>query len=223
VDCTRCQSGDRQCGRESLSVTDKEPLVLMVAKLTGHKGHTYLLRALPKVIQRFPNVRLALAGDGELKGQLVAEAASLRIAGHVKFLGRRTDIPDLFQAADLFVMPSYMEGLGTSLLDAIFARVPVVTTGAGGIADVIGLGHPTGPTTFTAEPRDSDSLARAIVAALELPQRCAKQVEHAYNYAMARFTHDHMVDGTLTVYRELLGEAARLRRAQSSRGQWRVA
>lgn len=209
VDPAKAQGGDRARGRSSLRLANDQPLLLMVAKLTGHKGHTFLLQALPAVLEKFPTTQLALAGDGELAEPLAAEARQLGIADHVQFLGYRDDISDLLKAADLFVMPSYMEGLGTSLLDAIFARCPAVTTAAGGIADVIGIDDPQGPVTFFAAPRDPGALAAGIIRALSSPAEAEQLVERAYARASKMFTDDVMVEGTLSVYREMLAARAR--------------
>ncbi len=202
VDPSRVLAGDRIRGRQALGIGDDEKLLLVVANLTDHKGHTYLLQALPRVLERFPNVRLALAGSGELEQPLKAKADRLRIRGRVSFLGYRDDIPDLLHAADLFVMPSHMEGLCTSILDAMFARVPIVTTGAGGIADAIGTDLPQGPVTFTAPPCDSNALAAALVTALASPADCEALASRAYERAAGLFTDRHMIESTLAVYAE---------------------
>lgn len=209
VDPGRVLAGNRSRGRQSLGIADDEKLILVVANLTEHKGHTYLLQALPRVLQRIPNVRLALAGTGELEPSLKTEADQLNVRDHVQFLGYRDDVPDLLQAADLFVMPSHMEGLCTSILDAMFARVPMVTTGAGGIADAIGTDLPLGPVTFTAKPRDADSLARAITFALASPAESSNLAERAYRRASQSFTDQQMVEGTLAVYSDLLNATDR--------------
>jgi glycosyltransferase involved in cell wall biosynthesis len=109
----------------------------VVASLTPCKGHAFLLDALPEVLAHYPKLRVAFVGDGEIAASLKAQVTRLGLESCTMFLGYRHDVPDMIQAADLFVMPSLTEGLGTSLLDAMFARVPIVTTGAGGIADVI--------------------------------------------------------------------------------------
>lgn len=204
VDPSRVLAGDRSRGRQSLGIGEDEKLLLVVANLTDHKGHTYLLQSLPRVLEQFPNVRVALAGTGELETALQAEADQLQLRDRISFLGYRDDIPDLLHAADLFVMPSYMEGLCTSILDAMFARVPIVTTGAGGIADAIGADLIKGPVTFTAPPRDSNALAAAIIAALASPKDCDRLAERAYHRAAGSFTHRQMVESTLAVYAEFL-------------------
>ena len=206
VDPARVAAGDRGRGRVALGVQEDEPLLTVVATLTPHKGHTSLLEALPEVISYFPKLRVALVGDGELIELLRAQTHRLGLDRQVMFLGYRQDVPDLIRATDLFVMPSHTEGLCTSLLDAMFARIPIVTTGAGGIAEVIGLDDPLGPCARVAAPQDSRGLARAIVRALAQQEANLPLVERAFQRAAEKFTHQKMIEGTLAIYREWLGE-----------------
>ncbi len=229
VDPAHSRSGDRRRGRESLGLAYDEPLLLCIATLTDHKGHTYLLQALPAVLEKFPQVRLMLAGDGELRDALEAESRTLGIAHAVAFLGFRRDVPDLLRAADLFVIPSHMEGLCSTLIDAMFARVPIVATRAGGIPEV--LGGDGGTKSLAAKlvpPRDPAALAAAInesLTALSEPSPSAsgehsriergqgesaglsalrQMIDHAEARAARLFTADKMVEGTLAVYQEVL-------------------
>jgi glycosyltransferase involved in cell wall biosynthesis len=225
VDPDRVRSGDRQRGRRSLGLTDEHVLLLTVAKLTEPKGHRFLLEALPLVIQRFPNVVAALAGDGELRESLEQQAERLGIQSHVRFLGYRHDVPDLIHAADLFVLPSLMEGLCSTLIDVMLAGRPMVTTAAGGIPDLVdsqatadrlpqrippsppaplpqaGEGS-CGMVAWTVPPRDPPALADAIVRALTSPDVCVAMQQRAQRRAEQYFTADCMVEATLAVYQE---------------------
>ena len=203
VDPARVRSGDRQRGRRSLALTDDQVLLLTVAKLTDHKGHRFLLDALPAVIQKVPNVVVALAGDGELRGSLQQQAQRLGIQSHVRFLGYRDDVPDLIHAADVFVLPSHMEGLCSTLIDVMLAARTIVTTTAGGIPDLVGCDEPGAePVAWTAPPRDSMKLAEAILRALASSDECAAMRQRARLRAEQLFTANHMVEATLAVYRE---------------------
>ena len=95
VDPARMSAGNRNVGRRSLQLSDQHKLLLCVAKLTDHKGHQYLLDAMPAVVRRHPEAILALAGEGELREELEAQVQRLGLETHVRFLGYRTDIPDL--------------------------------------------------------------------------------------------------------------------------------
>jgi L-malate glycosyltransferase len=205
VDPDRVARGDRQRGRESLGLDDGQPLLVCVAKLTDHKGHRFLLEALPAVIQKAPSVVVALAGDGELQETLQRQAKQLGVSSHVRFLGFRDDVPDLIRAADLFVLPSHLEGLCSTLIDVMLAERTIVTTTAGGIPDLLGNDDLSGaPVAWMVPPRDPNSLAIAILDALASPEKCAGMQKRARRRAEDRFTADCMVEGTLAVYREAI-------------------
>ena len=208
VEPTRGRSGDRERGRKSLGLASDAIALLCVATLTDHKGHTYLMRAMPAVLEKFPRVQLLLAGDGDLRGALEAEAKALRIAESVRFLGYRTDVPDLLKAADLFVMPSHMEGLCTSLIDVIFARAPIVACEAGGIPEILRQ-HPMdgAPVGRLVAPRNPTALAEGIVDCLQNPTDLRTRIDRAERRAERFFTADRMVENTLAVYGEVLAGA----------------
>ena len=203
VDPRFAESGNRLRGCQQLQVTDRQPLLLTVAKLTDHKGHEFLLRAMPSVITRYPNVRLILAGDGELRESLERLTQQLGIERCVRFLGFRRDIADLLAAADLVVQPSHMEGLCSSLIDAMFAERPIVATRAGGIPDLVDATEAGGPVAWLCPPREPDPLAEAILAALaDSDERC-RRGQRARLRALRHFTADAMVEATVAAYRRI--------------------
>jgi glycosyltransferase involved in cell wall biosynthesis len=204
VDPACVASGDRRRGRQSLGLADDQILLLTVAKLTDHKGHRFLLEALPEVIRRSPNAVVALAGDGELRETLERQAEQLGVQSHVRFLGFRNDVYDLIHAADLFVLPSHMEGLCSTLIDVMLAERTIVTTTAGGIPDLVGGDEPGGaPVAWMVPPRDPKALAEAILRSLASPQQCGQMQKEARRRAEERFTADRMVEATLIVYEDV--------------------
>jgi glycosyltransferase involved in cell wall biosynthesis len=204
VDPTRVAAGDRRRGRQSLGLADDQILLLTVAKLTDHKGHRFLLEALPEVIQRLPNAVVAFAGDGELREALERQAEQLSVKEHVRFLGFRNDVYDLIQAADLFILPSHKEGLCSTLIDVMLAERTIVATTAGGIPDLVGGDEPgETPVAWMVPPRDPTALAAAILRCLASPQQCVQMQTEARRRAEERFTADSMVEATLAVYRDV--------------------
>ena len=150
---------------------------------------------------------VALAGDGELRETLERQAEQLNITEYVRFLGFRNDVYDLLQAADLFILPSHMEGLCSTLIDVMLAERTIVTTTAGGIPDLVGSddsGCP--PVAWTVPPRDPKALGAAILRALASPEACAQMQKLARRRAEERFTADSMVQATLAVYQEARGD-----------------
>ena len=109
---------------EALGVPGDALVVGNVAALTEHKDHDTMIRAAAQVVERQPRARFVIVGDGELRESLGALAASLGVAEHVVFTGFRKDIDRLMPAFDVFCLSSILEGLGTSLLDAMSFSVP---------------------------------------------------------------------------------------------------
>jgi glycosyltransferase involved in cell wall biosynthesis len=205
VDPRRAQSGNRTRGRQSLGIADDTLLLLTVATLTDHKGHTYLLQAMPQVRAKLGSrsVVLALAGDGELREKLEADVAAAGLENAVRFLGFRSDIPDLLKAADLFVLPSHLEGLCSTLIDVMIARTPIVSTTAGGIPDLLGPLDGEPEVAQLVLPKDPAALSAAILTAITDLPALQPTIDLAEARALSRFTDEQMVEGTLDVYREL--------------------
>lgn len=105
------------------------PVAIMVATLEKHKDHKTLLQAIPQVLLSFPNFKLKLVGDGTLRVELENYAKELGISNSVEFLGTRRDVPELLGCSNLFILSTTaQEGLGTVLIEALAAGVPVIAT-----------------------------------------------------------------------------------------------
>lgn len=202
VDPAYAQSGSRSNGRNSLGLKN-EPLLLTVAKLTDHKGHRYLLDALPSVLEANPTAVIAFAGDGELRELLQRQAAELGVQSNVRFLGYRNDVNDLLAAADLVIQPSHMEGLCSSLIDAMLAARPIVASHAGGIPDLLEVNEGAAQVGWLVPPKSPESLANAINEALADQTAAQRRGLDARERALQKFTADNMVDATLATYRRI--------------------
>jgi len=135
-----------------------EFLIGSVAALAPHKDHITFLRAAKQVLDRFPQSRFILVGEGELEGELKREVKDLSISESVIFTGFRKDVGNIVSILDIFVISSYLEGLCTSLLDAMLLGIPIVATDVGGIPEII---H-NGVNGILVPPRDPKALADAI-------------------------------------------------------------
>jgi glycosyltransferase involved in cell wall biosynthesis len=190
-------------GREALrgiGVPEGSPVIGNVAALTEHKDHSSLLRAAARVLEREPRARFVILGEGELRQRLKREAAGLGLGDRCVFAGFRNDLDRLLPAFTLFCLSSRLEGLGTSLLDAMCFGVAVVGTTAGGIPEAV----EDGVTGRLVAPGDPAALAAAIEDLLrDEPRRLALGAAGRRRF-LDRFTADRMVDESLRVYRELL-------------------
>jgi L-malate glycosyltransferase len=172
------------------------PVVGNVAALVPHKGQRYLVEAAHLVVQRMPDVRFVILGEGELREPLERQVRERGLEKHVLLPGFRTDVVGCIKAFDLFVMSSVTEGLGTSLLDAMAAARPIVATKAGGIPEIV----EDGVNGLLVPPRDARALADAIVGALGDPAMRHRMGDAGLARVRERFTVDRMVAATAAVY-----------------------
>lgn len=178
-------------------------IVLDVAAFGWHKSQEFLVRATPEIVRRVPGTRIFLVGEGECEAKVRAEAAALGLRDEIVFTGFRNDVPSLLAGCDCFVMCSVLEGLCTSLLDALALRRPAVGSEVGGIPEVL-LHEKTG---LLVPPRDPSALADAVVRVLTDGDLARRLGDDGRRHVEDRFTIDAMVEGNLAVYRELLAEA----------------
>jgi glycosyltransferase involved in cell wall biosynthesis len=174
-----------------------------VAALSDHKGHVYLIDAVPRVLQKFPNARFFIIGQGELLPLLEARIEKLGLKGKVTLTGYIKEVEEAFRAMDLFVLSSHLEGLCTSVLDAMLMRVPVVATRTGGIPDVV----EDGANGYLVEPKNPESLAQGIIRLLEDRKAQERFVNTGYERVIKHFTKEKMVSGTAAVYHKILGKS----------------
>jgi len=128
---------DRIKKKKSLGLGNAGFIIGVGVRLTEQKGLKYLIKAMQKVVNELPDIRLLIAGDGPLKDRLQKLAVDLGVDENVIFLGARLDIPELLQVFDLYVLPSVWEGLPMVLLEALAAGCPVIATEVGGTATAI--------------------------------------------------------------------------------------
>ena len=164
-------------------------VVSTVANLRPEKGHDVLLRAAATVLQRLPDVRFRIIGDGPTRPALIDLAAALGISSSVEFLGHREDVPALLAETDVFAFPSRTEAFPNGLIEAMAAGLPVVTSAVGGMLELVedgrnGLLVPAG---------DDAALADRIIALLT-DAGTARQLGHAARATIeARYSFDRMV------------------------------
>jgi glycosyltransferase involved in cell wall biosynthesis len=168
-------------------------LVGNVARLAEQKGQRTLLDAAPAVLERHPEARFVLVGDGELRGELEARAAPL--GDRVVFTGARDDVPDLLASFDVFAFPSLFEGLCLAVIEAQAAGVPVVATPVGGIRETV----VDGETGLLVPPRDAEALAERIVRLLDDRALAARLAAEA-SRRVERYSTERTVAETLALY-----------------------
>ncbi len=137
-------------------------VITTVAALNNQKGHEHLIRAVPKVLARYPDAAFLFVGDGHLRPYLQAIVEDLGLSRNIHFLGERHDVPAILAVSDLFVLPSLFEGMPLSVIEAMAAGRPVVATDVDGTAEVV----QDGVTGILVPPKDSEALAAGILRVL---------------------------------------------------------
>ncbi len=186
--------------KQAMGFPDDCILLGQVAALADHKDQPTLLAAISLLKEKFPKLRVALIGDGSLRSSLETLARQLKIFDVVRFLGFRSDAHAYLAGFDYFCLSSKEEGLGTSLIDAMLLRVPVIATRAGGIPELI----EDGVTGFLSTPQNPVELAASIEKAI-LTDAVDKQrlLENAHRKAL-NFTAEATATQMEQVYRQIL-------------------
>jgi teichuronic acid biosynthesis glycosyltransferase TuaC len=161
IDSQRFCPGDRTVARAALGLSDG-PLIASVGALIRRKGQALVIEALPAL----PGVTYALAGSGESESDYRALAARLGVADQVRFLGPvpNADLPMLYRAADVVVMPSVSEGLANAWVEAMACGTPIVISDAGGAAELV-----TSDVAGRIVARTPEAIAEAVRALLATP------------------------------------------------------
>ena len=153
---------NRSVIRRQLGLAENACVAVVVATFKEQKGHRYLIEAVPGVVSQFPDLYILLVGDGDLREKLLAQAHTSGLDGHLRFLGFRSDIPDLLAASDFFVLPSLWEGLSMALVEAMASGLPVIATEVSGTRQVMVAGE----TGLLVPPGDSQRLKEAMIQLL---------------------------------------------------------
>ena len=186
--------------RRSLGIPADAKLVGNVGALVDHKGQRFLVEAVPLVLRDMPSTKFIIVGDGELRGFLQALASQLGVDGAIMFPGFQSGANRYISALDIFVAPSLMEGLNTSILDAMMLQRSVIGTTVGGIPEII----ENEKTGLLVPPKDARKLADAILDLLANAEKAENLALAGHRKAMDKFTADRMIEGTIAVYENLL-------------------
>jgi L-malate glycosyltransferase len=180
---------------------DETLLVGNTSALAGHKDYFTFIRAAALFKQYDISARFFMIGDGPEKEELQAYIEEKDLTDYVIMTGFLDNIHAVLPELDIFLMTSQTEGLGTSVLDAFAARVPVVSTRAGGIPEMV-IHKKTG---LLAEIKDAQQLASHLKRLVEQPKFREVLADNAYQHLKTCFTKEKMAEGTLRIYQEVPG------------------
>lgn len=189
--------GDRGLARRSLSLSNSDFVVLFLGRLTRIKRVDRLLDAVALAVAEMPEIKVLIAGDGELRGQLEVTARARRLP--VQFLGWRSDLELLLGAADCLVITSDNEGTPVSLIQASLAGVPTVATNIGSVSEII-EDNVSGLVTGLSPEATAAALIR-LSGSASLRSRLGAQAQAD---AISKYSYQRLVDDHVNLYRRLM-------------------
>jgi glycosyltransferase involved in cell wall biosynthesis len=151
--------------RAALGIEPSTIAVGTVTRLMPSKGNQYLVEAVREITARQPNVRVYIAGEGELADALHAQARSLGLGHRLVFLGFQRDVAAVLAALDVVVFPSLWEGTPLTAFEALAAGKPIVATDADGLLDILTDRR----DAIVVPKRNAGALARAVIDVIEQP------------------------------------------------------
>jgi glycosyltransferase involved in cell wall biosynthesis len=193
--------------RGELGLGSSVPLIGIVARLVPVKAHEVFLKAARLIREQRPDARFLVIGDGERRAELEALVQRMGLASSVTFLGWRADMPAVYADLDVVALSSLNEGSPVSLIEALAAARPVVSTAVGGVPEVVVHGR----TGLTVPSGDVTGLAQAITTLL-LDQSLAERLGTAGRaHVYPGYDSSRLVDDVRSLYvRELARRGRRL-------------
>jgi len=193
------EAASSQYLRRELNFGPDDFLVGIVAHLADHKGHKYLIKATEILKEKAPPIRVIIVGEGPLRMELDKLVKQTHVEDMVFFLGFREDVPQILASLDLFVLSSYLEGMGSSILDAMASQLPVVATRAGGIPEVV----VNGETGLLVPPKSPAALAKAILRIYEDRELGRRLGQKGYEVVHQKFSAEAMAAKVILEYERI--------------------
>jgi glycosyltransferase involved in cell wall biosynthesis len=185
--------------REEAGIPGSAPLVGMVGRLVPIKDGPTFLRAARLVLEKRPDSRFALVGDGEERPALESLCRELGISGRVSFFGWRGDLGGVYGDLDVVVNASRNEGTPVALIEALAAARPVVATRVGGTTDLLGGGE----RGRLVPPGEPEALARAVLETLVESETSRCRAEAGREHVLKRHSSDRLIRDVDALYRDL--------------------
>lgn len=176
-----------------------EPKIIIVGRLSEMKGHEYLIKALPTVIQKFPKLKLVVLGEGALKEKLKNLAKSLGVHKYTEFRGF-ADPAAYIPQCRIMVLPSLFEPFGLVYIESFAAGIPVIAFDTQAANEIID----DKKTGILIHKINAEALAEKIIYLLEYPDERKRIIENAYKKYIAYYTAGRMGKETVEWYEEVL-------------------
>ena len=191
--------------RRELGIDARAPVAGIVAMLRPEKNHGMFLKAAAEVRRSVPDAVFLVVGDGPERASLEALASELGVREAVRFLGVRSDVPDLLALVDVAVLSSHpvVETLSNAVLEYMAAGKPVVATRVGSVPEQVADGQ----TGFLVEPGDARAMAGRLVELLKDEALRRRMGAAGLDRVKERYSMDRMIRETECLFSRLLQES----------------
>jgi glycosyltransferase involved in cell wall biosynthesis len=183
---------------------DGSKVVGMVARLDLQKGFEYLLRAAHELCGAFPELKVVIVGEGPDRNEIERMIQRLGLQSRVILAGQHSDMPAIYAAMDIFVLPSLNEGLPMTILEAMAACKPVIATRVGAVPRVI----QDGETGLLVDPGDTNGLRNALARLLTDSDLCCRIGAAGHDWVSRNYTSEAMALKYRQMYDDVLGTPA---------------
>lgn len=201
-------SHDPQKAKQSYGFQTSDPVIGLVARIVADKGHEYLLRAVPVIQKKFPDIRVLIVGEGRHRKYLENLTWDLKIQDAVVFTGNLRDVSKPLAAMDIFTLPAtWREGFGLSIVEAMACRKPVIVSNIWALNSLI----ENRVTGILIPPKQSAPLAEAVQFLLSNPGVGVQMADRARKMTEDHFTVPRMAAEMKTVYERALEFRAQFR------------
>lgn len=187
--------------RQSLGLLPDATWCIYTGRMVPEKGLDLLLSAWDKISATHPEARLLLVGDGEERAHLEEMAGRPGLRGSIRFTGSVNDTAPYLRAADLYIQPSFTEGLPVAMLEAMACGLPIVATAVGGIPDLINE-HSSG---LLIPPHEEGRLQNAIDELLSSPDLRSAMGAQARLDVSSIFSLQTVGQANLDLYHQIMG------------------
>ncbi|WP_425616576.1 glycosyltransferase [Anatilimnocola sp. NA78] len=193
----------REQMRSELGIRPQQPVAIQVARLDYLKDHSTAIRAAARVREQHPDFQLLLVGEGPERAKIEHEILERDLGATVRLLGLRSDVRQLLAAGDLFLLTSISEGIPVTLIEAMAARLPIVSTDVGGVAEVVLDGR----NGWLAPAKNDEALATGILKVLRNPAQAQQLASAGAERAHDLFSEGQMHRSYATIYDRLASVA----------------
>lgn len=186
--------------RNDYGIDSECPIIGVIGRFSVEKGHIILLRAISILKKEYPSIRVLLIGDGDEADALKKSAMTHEIDDMVIFCGHHENVYQFYSIIDVFVLPSFTEGIPLVLLEAMFFKKPIIASDVGGIPEVIEDGH----SGELVPPGDPFALAERITKLIKNRQYAQKIAEAGHKHFMRSFSPDTWIRKIESTYEDAL-------------------